>query len=110
MRGTIAPMAKTQQKDLMSRVSNLVPDALHKLQDIPGGQKVMELANESKTRLDEMQKKLRGLDALERRVARLEKQVASQSAKKPAAKTSSTAAKPATARKPAAKKPAAKKS
>ena len=27
----------------------------------------MELANESKTRLDEMQKKLRGLDALERR-------------------------------------------
>ena len=92
-------MAKTPQKDIISRVSNLVPGALHRLQDIPGGQKVMELANESKTRLDEMQKKLRGLDALERRVARLEKQVAAQSAKKPAAATSRSSSASSSAKK-----------
>ncbi len=50
------------------------------------------MMNESKLRLDEMQKKLRGLDALEKRVTALEKQMAS-AAKKPAAK------------KPAARKP-----
>ena len=44
-----------------------------------------------------MQKKLRGLDELEKRVAKLEKQVAAT-------------AKPASKRKPAARKPAAPKS
>ena len=94
-------MAKTQQKDLLSRFSDLGSEALHRLQDVPGGSRVVELANESKTRLDEMQKKLRGLDALEKRVAKLEKQLAAQS------KPKATAKKPTAARKPAAKKPAA---
>ena len=50
------------------------------------------MMNESKARLDEMQKKLRGLDALEKRVATLEKQMAA-TAKKPApAKKSKPAA------------------
>lgn len=96
MRGTIAGMAKTSQKDILSRVQDLGAEALHKLQDVPGGSKLLDMANETKARMDEMQKKLRGLDALEQRVAKLEKQLAAQ-AKKPAA------------RKPAAKKPAAKK-
>ena len=88
-------MAKTQQKDILSRVQDLGAEALHKLADVPGGSKLMDMANETRTRLDDVQKRLRGLDALEKRVAKLEKQLA---AKGPAA------------RKPAAKKPAAKKS
>jgi len=96
VRGTIAGMAKTSQKDILSRVQDLGAEALHKLQDVPGGSKLLDMANETKTRMDDVQKKLRGLDALEKRVAKLEKQLAAQ-AKKPA-------------KKPAAKKPAAKKS
>jgi hypothetical protein len=90
-----------QQKDILSRVTGLTADAFHRLTEIPGGARLVEMANESKSRLDEMQKKLRGLDALEQRVAKLEKQLAAQ---KPAA-----AKKPATAKKPAARKPAAPK-
>ena len=86
-------MAKTQQKDILSRVQDLGAEALHKLQDVPGGSKLVDMANETRTRLDDVQKKLRGLDALEKRVAKLEQQLA---AKKPAV------------RKPAARKPAAK--
>ena len=98
---------RTQQKDILARVSDLGAEALNKLSDIPGGSRVVELANESKTRLDEMQKKLRGLDALEKRVAKLERELA----KKPAAsKSGSTTArkrttstrKPSTAKKPSA--------
>ncbi|HUP32115.1 MAG TPA: hypothetical protein VM184_03725 [Gaiellaceae bacterium] len=90
-------MAKTQQKDILSRVQDLGAEALHKLQDVPGGSKLLDMANETKARLDDMQKKLRGLDELEKRVTKLEKQLAATT-KKPAA------------RKPAAKKPAARKS
>jgi polyhydroxyalkanoate synthesis regulator phasin len=90
-------MAKTQQKDILSRFQDLGAEALHKLQDVPGGAKLMDMANETKARMDDMQKKLRGLDALEKRVAKLEKQLAAQ-AKKPAGR------KPAAKRKPAAAK------
>lgn len=88
-------MAKaTQPKDILSRVADLGEEALHKLADAPGGSKVLEMMNQSKTRLDEMQRRLRGLDALEKRVEKLEKKLDTLS-KKPAAS------------KPAAKKPAA---
>lgn len=85
------------QKDILSRVTGLGSEALHRLGEIPGGNRLLEMANDSKSRLDEMQKKLRGLDALEKRVAKLEKQVAAQA--KPAAKPKSPATKP-TAKKP----------
>ena len=89
-------MAKTPQKDILSRVQDIGAEMLNKLPEMPGGAKAMEMLNDSRSRLDEMQKKLRGLDALEKRVAKLERELA----KKPAAR------KPAT-RKPAAKKPPA---
>jgi polyhydroxyalkanoate synthesis regulator phasin len=84
-------MAKTQQKDILTRFQDLTAEALHRLQDVPGGSKLVEAVNDTKARLDEMQKKLRGLDELEKRVAKLEKQLAGQS-KKPAARRKSTTA------------------
>jgi predicted phage gp36 major capsid-like protein len=86
-------MAKTQQKDILSRVQDLGAEALQRLTEVPGGSKLVEMANETRSRLDEMQKKLRGLEELEKRVTKLERELA----KKPAA------------RKPAARKPAAPK-
>jgi BMFP domain-containing protein YqiC len=90
-------MAKTQQKDILSRVQDLGSEALQRLTEVPGGSKLVEMANDTRSRLDDVQKKLRGLDELEKRVAKLEKQLAA--AKPPARK--------AAARKPAAKKPPA---
>jgi hypothetical protein len=107
-------MAKTQQEDFLTRFRDLSAEALNRLSEVPGGSRLMEMANETRTRLDEMQKKLRGLDELEKRVAKLEKQVASlgstksTAARKPAASRpaspagSSAARKPATPKKPPA--------
>ena len=96
-------MARTRtakQNDILSRVTELGQEALHKLSEVPGGAKLVDMMNDSKSRLDEMQKKLRGLDALEKRVEKLERQLAAQTkkstAKKPAAR------KPATPKKPPA--------
>ena len=92
-------MAKTQQKDILSRVQDLGSEALQRLTEVPGGSRLVDMANETRSRLDDVQKKLRGLDELEKRVAKLERELAKQS---------TTARKPATIRKPAAaKKPSA---
>ena len=94
----------TAQKDILSRVTDLGAEALHKLADVPGGSRLVEMANDSKSRLDEMQKRLRGLDELEKRVAKLERQLAAQ-AKKPATAAKTTARKPAATRSTTPKKP-----
>ena len=78
---------------ILTRFQDLGAEALHKLADVPGGSKFVELANETKGRLDEMQKKLRGLDELEKRVAKLEKQLAAETKK--AARKSATRKPPA---------------
>ena len=90
-------MAKASQKDILSRVQDLGEEALHKLTEVPGGSRLVDMANQTKARLDDMQKRIRGLEDLEQRVAKLEQQVAAQS-------KSSTAKKPSTARKPATPK------
>jgi len=93
-------MAKTQQKDIFTRVQDLGAEALQRLADVPGGSKLVDMANETRTRLDDMQKRLRGLDELEKRVAKLERELA----KKPATarRRTTTARKPAAAKKPPA--------
>jgi hypothetical protein len=87
-------MAKNPQKDLLARFADFGEEALQKLPGVPGGNRLLDVVNQSKTRLDEVQKRLRGLDELEERVDRLEQRVA---------KLERPAPKP----KPAPKKPAA---
>ena len=88
-------MANTQQKDLFTQMRDLGSDALNKLSDVPGGAKLVDFVHDTRNRLEEMQKKVRGIDALEQRVAELERQLA-ELEKKPAAR------KPATPKKPPA--------
>lgn len=96
---------RTQQKDLLARMTDLGTEALQKLAEVPGGSKLVDMANETRTRLDEVQKKLRGLDALEKRVAKLERELAKQQAPRKsttARKRTTSARKPATTKKPSA--------
>ncbi len=84
-------------------MTDLGAEALNKLSEVPGGSKLVEMANETRTRLDDMQKKLRGLDELEKRVAKLERELAKQpAARKPATtrKRTTPARKPAAPKKP----------
>jgi uncharacterized protein involved in exopolysaccharide biosynthesis len=102
-------MAKNPQ-DLLSRMADLGEEALQRLPNVPGGNRLMDVVNQSRTRLDDVQKRLRGLDVLEQRVDKLERRLAkletSATTKKAAARTPA-ATKPAATKKPAAaKKPA----
>ena len=86
-------MANTQQKDLLTQMRDFSSDALNKLSDVPGGSKLVDFVHDTRNRLEEMQKKVRGIDALEQRVAELERQLA-ELEKKPAARKSATPKKP----------------
>lgn len=91
-----------QQRDLISRLADRGEEVLSKLGETPGGHRVVELLNSTRERLDDVQKRVIGLEGLERRIDELEQRL--QKLEKPAA-----AAKPKPAPKPAAKKPAAAK-
>ena len=92
----------TQQKDILSRVQDFGEEALQKLADVPGGSKLVDMANQSRARLDEVQKRLRGLDVLERRVDELEQRLAKLETGATTKKAAAVAKKPAVPQKPPA--------
>lgn len=72
---TTTEKTKTE-KDFVSRLADAGEDALQRIADLPGGQKALTAYNDLKTRVDDLGKKVRGIDALEERVVKLEKEVA----------------------------------
>ena len=64
------------EKDFMTRLADAGEEALQRLTELPGGQKAVTAFNDLRNRVDELAKKVRGIDALEARVAKLEKELA----------------------------------
>ena len=85
----------TADKDFVTRLADKGEEALHRLAELPGGQKAMTAMNDLRARVDELTKKVRGLDTLEARVVKLEKEVA-------ALRKAKTPPRRSTPRKPAA--------
>ena len=64
------------EKDFVTRLADAGEEALQRLAELPGGQKALTAVNDLRTRVDDLAKKVRGIDALEARVVKLEKEVA----------------------------------
>src|SRR5437588_11358313 len=73
-------MAVREPKDLLTMLADRGEEAIQRLSDAPGADRLLGAAQALRDRMDEMQKRLRGIDALEKRVAELEKRVDAQSA------------------------------
>jgi uncharacterized small protein (DUF1192 family) len=69
--------APKDDRDVISRLAARGEQTLARLAELPGGTKAMQAVNDLRTRVDELGKKVRGIDELERRVAKLEKELAS---------------------------------
>ena len=91
-------MAAREPKDLLTMLADRGEEAIQRLSDAPGADRLLGAAQALRDRMDEMQKRLRGIDALEKRVAELEKKVEALSA--PSTPKKTTTSKPRT-RKPA---------
>jgi hypothetical protein len=70
--GKVSTMART---DLLGRLADLSEDAIQRLSDAPGAERVLGALNTMRDRLDELQKRVRGLEELEQRLTALERKV-----------------------------------
>jgi len=66
---------RNKQKDLLTRLSDAGEEALSRVAGSPATTRLIESVGGMRERVDDMQKKVRGIDALEQRVATLEKRV-----------------------------------
>jgi len=82
---------------MLHRLADSGEEALQKIGELPGGAKVVGAANSLRNRVDELTRRMRSLDPLERRVAELERRLDALSKPKTATKRT-TARKPAAAR------------
>jgi polyhydroxyalkanoate synthesis regulator phasin len=93
------PTTTKKDKDLLARLADAGEDAIVQFTKTAAGKALAEAANQTRNRVDELSRRVRGVETLEARVTSLEKQVASlkKASRKPA-------------RKPATPKPAEPKS
>jgi hypothetical protein len=68
-------MAGARRQDLLGRLADLSEEAIQRLSDAPGADRVLGTLNGLRERVDELQKRVRGLEDLEKRLAALEKKV-----------------------------------
>jgi len=68
--------SKEQSKALLARLTDAGEDALQRIAELPGGTRALTAFNDLRNRVDDLTKKVRGIDALELRIAKLERQVA----------------------------------
>ncbi len=61
---------------MIARLADRGEQTIARLADLPGGAKALRAMNDLRARVDELGKKVRGIDELEQRVAKLEKEVA----------------------------------
>ncbi len=67
---------RTTDEDVIARLAGKGEQAINRLAELPGGTKALSMFNDLRTRVDDLSKKVRGIDDLERRVAKLEKELA----------------------------------
>jgi hypothetical protein len=92
------PRARSQNKDVISRIADSGEDALRRLVDLPR-RIVVQAVDDADERLHDLAAKVREIDPLYGRVAELEKRLeAVEKAQRPKARRSSTRSKPGTAR------------
>jgi hypothetical protein len=66
---------RRDQKDILTRLSDVGEEALSRVAGSQATTRVLESVGGMRERLDDVQRKVRGLDALEKRVAALERRV-----------------------------------
>ena len=63
------------RNDLLGRLADISEEAMQRLSDAPGGERLMNTLNSMRDRVDELQRRVRGLEDLEKRLEALEARV-----------------------------------
>jgi len=68
-------MAGARRNDLLGKLADFGEEAIQRLSDAPGGDRLVGALNATRERVDELQKRVRGLEELEKRLSALERKV-----------------------------------
>jgi hypothetical protein len=68
-------MAGARRNDLLGKLADFSEEAIQRLSDAPGADRLVGALNATRERVDELQKRVRGLEALEARLTALERKV-----------------------------------
>jgi hypothetical protein len=68
-------MAGARRNDLLGRLADLSEEAIQRLSDAPGADRIAGALTATRDRVDELQKRVRGLEELEKRLGALERKV-----------------------------------
>src|SRR5207248_6689898 len=68
-------VAGARRTDLLGRLADLSEEAIQRLSDAPGADRALSALNAMRDRTDELQKRVRGLEDLEKRLAAVERKV-----------------------------------
>jgi hypothetical protein len=98
------------QRDLISRLADRGEEMLGKFAETPGAARVLELLNSTRERIDDLQKRVIGLEELERRLDHVEQRLEALDGGGAGVKQASIPAKPPAAKKPSAAKKATEES
>ena len=71
-----ATKTSKDDRDMIARLAERGEQTIARLADLPGGTKALQAMNDLRGRVDELGKKVRGIDALEQRVEKLETELA----------------------------------
>jgi len=92
-------MARPRQKNIVERLADAGEEAIQRIGSAPGADRVLGAIGSLRDRVDEMQKKMRGFEGFEKRLAAVERRLDKLEGKTTTRKTSSSAKKRSTARK-----------
>jgi hypothetical protein len=83
-------MARPRQRNLVERLADAGEEAIQRLGQAPGGDRVLGAIGSMRDRVDDLQKRMRGLETLEKRLAAVERRLDKLEGKgrRPARKTS----------------------
>ena len=68
-------MAGREGTNLFTRLADAGEDAIQRMAEMPGAGRIMNTLTGMRERIDELQKRMSGLEALERRVGELERRI-----------------------------------
>lgn len=72
----MATKKEQAERDVIARLAGRGEEAIAKLSELPGGARALKGLNELRDRVEDLSKRMRGVDALEQRVAKLERELA----------------------------------
>jgi hypothetical protein len=83
-------MAESRQRNLVERLADAGEEAIQRLSNAPGGDRLVGAVNTMRDRVDDLQKRMRGLEQLEKRLASVERRLDKLEGKGTARKTAAS--------------------